>query len=122
MRFPGQYFDAETGLHYNWHRYYDPTTGRYITADPIGIFPLGEMISIISNPIFLKINHLYNYTNQNPINEIDPKGLISISYGNYCGPGTNLTKMKSPVDAVDAACMIHDLCYQNNVSGGVKMP
>ncbi|HEX5514899.1 MAG TPA: RHS repeat-associated core domain-containing protein [Gammaproteobacteria bacterium] len=27
LRFPGRYFDAETGLHYNWHRYYDPQTG-----------------------------------------------------------------------------------------------
>ncbi|EPS8933974.1 RHS repeat-associated core domain-containing protein [Vibrio cholerae] len=27
LRFPGQYYDAETGLHYNWRRYYDPATG-----------------------------------------------------------------------------------------------
>lgn len=37
LRFPGQYFDAETGLHQNWFRDYDPTTGRYLQADPIGV-------------------------------------------------------------------------------------
>ncbi|MBP7761804.1 MAG: hypothetical protein KA176_04470 [Alphaproteobacteria bacterium] len=39
LRFPGQYFDSETGLHYNWHRYYDPATGRYITRDPLVVNP-----------------------------------------------------------------------------------
>ena len=37
LRFPGQYEDEETRLHYNYHRYYDPRTGRYLRADPIGI-------------------------------------------------------------------------------------
>ncbi len=37
FRFQGRYYDAETGLHYNGRRYYDPKTGRYLTPDPIGL-------------------------------------------------------------------------------------
>jgi len=37
VRFPGQYYDAESGLHYNYYRTYDPESGRYVTSDPIGL-------------------------------------------------------------------------------------
>ena len=38
QRFPGQWFQLEAGLHYNWHRHYDPTLGRYTSPDPLGPF------------------------------------------------------------------------------------
>ena len=37
VRFPGQYYDAETNLHYNYYRDYDPQTGRYVESDPVGL-------------------------------------------------------------------------------------
>jgi len=52
--------DHESGLHYNWHRYYDPATGRYLTPDPIG-FSGGDL-------------NLYSYVFQNPVNLTDPSG------------------------------------------------
>ncbi len=59
LRFSGQYFDEETGLHYNYFRYYDPTTGRYITSDRIG---LGD------GP------NTYLYGQANPLKYTDPTG------------------------------------------------
>ncbi len=64
LRFAGQYLDSESGLHYNWNRYYDPTTGRYITSDPIGL--AGGL-------------NTYGYALANPVMFIDPEGLKSLT-------------------------------------------
>jgi RHS repeat-associated protein len=63
LRFPGQYYDVETGLHYNYFRDYDPQTGRYIESDPIGL--QGGI-------------NTYTYVNGNPVNAIDSEGLSTI--------------------------------------------
>lgn len=60
LRFPGQYRDAETGLHYNWNRYYNPAIGRYVSSDPIGL--AGGL-------------NTFGYAGQSPIVYADPKGL-----------------------------------------------
>mgnify|MGYP000921927544 CR=1 FL=1 len=60
VRFPGQYFDAETGLNYNLNREYESGTGRYIESDPIGLY------GAIST---------YSYAGSSPLNLVDANGL-----------------------------------------------
>jgi RHS repeat-associated protein len=50
IRFQGQHFDEESGLHYNRHRYYDPKLGRYITQDPIGLRGGLNLHAYVKNP------------------------------------------------------------------------
>ncbi|MQY16188.1 hypothetical protein SRB5_63840 [Streptomyces sp. RB5] len=50
LRFPGQYYDPETGLHYNHHRYYDPVTARFTTPDPLGLAPAPNPTAYVHNP------------------------------------------------------------------------
>ncbi|WP_052443309.1 DUF6531 domain-containing protein [Streptacidiphilus neutrinimicus] len=50
LRFPGQYFDAETLLHYNLYRYYDPATARYTSPDPLGLGPSPNPRAYVADP------------------------------------------------------------------------
>ncbi len=61
LRFPGQYYDAETGLNYNYYRDYDPATGRYVESDPDGLY--GGL-------------NTYAYVRSSPLGTTDPKGLF----------------------------------------------
>jgi RHS repeat-associated protein len=66
LRFPGQYYDVETGTHYNYFRDYDPVTGRYVQSDPIGLIA-GQ--------------NTYGYVRGRPMKRSDPYGLIDIYIG-----------------------------------------
>ncbi|MFF8275430.1 putative T7SS-secreted protein [Streptomyces lateritius] len=50
LRFPGQYFDPESGLHYNHFRYYDPESARYLSTDPLGLAPAPNPATYVHNP------------------------------------------------------------------------
>jgi RHS repeat-associated protein len=87
LRFPGQYFDSDTGLHENWWREYNPTIGRYNQADPLGVgyyraryYDPGVERSLLEDPISarwrrpLELNP-YAYVGNNPMVRVDPSGL-----------------------------------------------
>lgn len=65
LRLPGQYEDAETGLHYNDHRYYDPDRGRYLSPDPIGLQGGPDP---------------YAYAAGSPLRNVDPSGLLLFAF------------------------------------------
>ncbi|NMG03989.1 RHS repeat-associated core domain-containing protein, partial [Azoarcus taiwanensis] len=82
LRLPGQRFDAETGLHYNRQRYYDPEHGQYLTPDPLGT-PDGP------NP--------YAYVAFSPLIYIDPDGLILFAFDGTGNDESNLNTLSNVV-------------------------
>jgi RHS repeat-associated protein len=85
LRFPGQYFQIETGLHYNHHRHYDPVTGRYTQPDPLG---------------FVDGPSVYAYARSSPLMVTDREGLFAAlphsPIPNFNGTSQRCTKLGEP--------------------------
>ena len=114
LRFPGQYYDAETGLHYNWMRYYDPGTGRYVMWDPIGL--LGGI-------------NMYTYVQGNALRWIDPRGEIAVIIKNWKAISAAVSsayafyKLNQASEAADRAVDAYeqaDQAYADCMSGMLK--
>ncbi len=117
LRFPGQYYDQETGLYNNYYRYYDPSTGRYITSDPIGL--QGGL-------------NTYAYVAGNPLKYTDPFGeSATAAVGGWISTDTAIP---DPTDAawpkwagysaaLGGAALIDWLVYNNeNTNDGAQCP
>ena len=94
LRFPGQYYDAETGLHYNYFRDYDPSVGRYVESDPIGLD--GGV-------------NTFAYVTNHPLRYYDPLGLEGCGSG-FFDPIIPNNPFGFPFKG---CCDVHDNCYDD---------
>ncbi|WP_206507529.1 RHS repeat-associated core domain-containing protein [Streptomyces chrestomyceticus] len=92
LRFPGQYFDAETQLHYNHFRHYDPETARYLSLDPLGLDPAPNPSTYVDNPHLLS-----DPLGLTPCDEQDVTWGGRVQYGPL-GPGNRATWMRATID------------------------
>jgi len=112
LRFPGQYYDRETNLAYNYRRDYDPAIGRYVESDPVGLRA--------------GLN-TYLYVDAAPLTQFDILGLMG-GGGNHaprttprypgssCGPegsNDNYPNSWGHFASFETACQSHDRCYEN---------
>ena len=89
LRFAGQYFDSETGTHYNINRDYNPVTGRYIQSDPIGLD--GGFST-------------FAYVNGNPVMRVDINGLVDMNFITQNSP--KLSFVDTALNYVDNSLII----------------
>ena len=104
LRLPGQYFDAETGLHQNWNRDYAPGIGRYVQADPLGIF-WGM--------------NVYQYAYGNPMVYIDTEGrLVQVLAWRFIG-GALEELAEQAIYNVIMGCNIFDVDMGDSMVSGL---
>jgi RHS repeat-associated protein len=106
MRFPGQRYDAASGLHYNYFRDYDPSTGRYTQSDPIGLN--GGMST-------------YGYVGGNPLTSIDPHGLVAYlcQKGSVLGIGIPINFVGGTDEQVKSMVQSIEKYWKGNIGGYV---
>jgi len=142
LRFPGQYYDAETGLNQNWNRDYDPLVGRYVESDPLlqlsaSYFTRPGTLTklLLRNPQLLGS---YTYVGDGPISRRDPMGMLDvpaeivqyfpppvINWNGNLWPGFTeqdgvctlpgcIGRTANANPPVLACCQTHDACYTQN--------
>jgi RHS repeat-associated protein len=115
LRFPGQYYDAETGLNYNYYRDYNPVIGRYIEGDPLLLPFIYQGRSYFVPPFYTmspNTLHEFIYTSDNPVVNSDPSGLMGNKgddpnnhrRGNFCSE-----KLQQRIN--NGACPKWDDCF-----------
>jgi RHS repeat-associated protein len=110
LRLPGQFYDAETGLNYNYFRDYDPAIGRYVESDPVGLFAG---------------TNTYSYAYSSPQLWFDPSGLTSIDIDVSSGqmlvdPEVNgRAPYSMPISSGSGQCQNNPKCMKNRNEGPV---
>ena len=100
LRFPGQYYDEESGLHYNYFRTYDPQQGRYTQSDPIGL--MGGVNTFI-------------YSFLNPVSQMDNFGLFTVYLG---GAGMDGPYIADQVSAFKASGILNAFVGKRTAADG----